>query len=493
MSYQATHTLLLSSTNGNLYTDPVQLNQIQLFATTGEVPERVAKALKVDVGQVAVVASLDQSSGALNIIANRNDPKTAELVADTVADELSKYIVERQDTQLEGRLATSLSRQNELEDRIHDLEDKVADDPNDNVLSAQLEAARSQYIVVVQKYDDLTEETGLLQLSSLQKASAVSITSQGLQAPKSRSSRGLLGGVLGATLGTGLALLLGRLDRRVRTRAQAESIVGARANVIIPAAATDALTRLAVTPNRHDSLSDSFRSLRTVVNFAEAGGARAEGRAPVVLVVSAGPGDGKTSVSANLAAAYMESGNRTLAVNTDFRRPALVQRILGMSFPNLNMTFGEAQSLDPIELVAATLNPNLSLLDLSSIAAAPGQLARLTASSLPVLSSRFDAVVVDTSPITATAEVLELVAVADVVVLAVRLNQTSITAVKRAVEMLRSLEPRHLLLVVVGAPVEKSSYYGYGDTGKGRKRSRRSTEEPELQPTRETDPVMAAR
>jgi Mrp family chromosome partitioning ATPase/capsular polysaccharide biosynthesis protein len=476
ISYTATHVLLLSSSNGNLYTDPVQLNQIVLFASTGEVPQRVAAKLGMGIGEVAVSAGLDQSSGALSIQADRPDGKSAELIANAVADELAKYIVERQDRQSEDRLATNLARQKDLATRIHSTETAVAAKPGDNVLGAELEALRAQLVITLQRADELSSDTGLLTLTTLQPATAAAVQSQGLQAPRSRTTRGVLAGLVGAAIGTGLALLIGRFDRRVRTRAQAEALVGLAAQVIVPTANAESLVGVAVVPSRNDALSDSFRALRTVVSFVEGGEARDNGRAPIIVVVSAGQGDGKTSVSANLAAAFMESGNKTVAVNTDFRRPALVNRILGMNLPALGFTLPEAMKQSPVSLLSRTLYPNLALLDLASIKAAPGELARLTARVLPDIANVCDAVVVDTSPITATAEVLDIIPVADVVVLAVRLNQTPTAAISRSIELIRSLQPKHLLLVVVGGATERSSYYDYGDNPKpGRRWKRKSS------------------
>ena len=475
ISYQATHVLLLSSTTGNLYSDPIQLNQIQLFATTGEVPRRVAAKLGIGIGNVGISPALDQSSGALSITANRSDAKTAELIANTVADELSKYIVERQDKQSEDRLATNLTRQKTLAEKIRKVEVAVALKPTDNVVGAQLEALRAQLVVTYQRADELSLETNLLQLNTLQKATATAITNQGLQAPRSRVTRGVLGGILGLCIGTGLALLIGRFDRRVRSRGQAEALVGLAAQVIVPTASVANLEGLAVLPDRHDALADSYRALRTVVSFAEGGEAKREGRAPIYVVVSAGPGDGKTSLSANLAAAFMESGSKTVAVNTDFRRPALVSRILGTKLADHELSLPDASNALPAALLSRTLYHNLALLDLASIEAPPGDLARLTAKILPDISKNCDAVVVDTSPITATAEVLELIPLADVVVLAIRLDQTPTASLKRSIELLRSLQPKHLLLVVVGGAVDRSSYYHYGTTPKAGRRWKRAS------------------
>lgn len=471
-SYQATHTTLLSSTSGNLYSDPVALNQIQLFATTGEVPKRAAASLDVDVGLISVSPALDQTTGALSITASGTDSALVVRIADTVADELAKYIIERQDNQREDRLAASLLRQEKLVEAIRSLESDVARDPDDNVKSAQLDATRNQYVAVLQQYDSLnSDQTGFLQLNTLQKAQAVEIVDQGLQAPKSRTSRGLFSGLAGFGVGCAVAFLLGRLDQRIRTRGQAETVAGLRAQVSIPFSDTAGNRGLSVVSTRHDSLSDAYRSLRSVIEFAEGGDAKAQGRAPVVVVVSPTPGDGKTSVSANVAAAFVESGKKTVAVNADFRRPALSTRILGSTPAEFGHSLEQATALSARSLLTRSTTPGLAIVDLSSVKGPPGDLARITARAIPELALVSEAIVVDTSPMTATAEVLELIPVADVVVLVVRLDQTPIGAATRTVDTLRSLAPKHLLLVVVGESTDKTAYYyQYGNAPKQARR-----------------------
>ncbi len=460
LSFQATHTLLLSSTNGNLFSDPVALNQIQLFATTGEVPKRAAAALGISPADISISPSLDQTTGALSLTATEPTAARAVAMADAVATALTKYIVERQDDQRNDRLAASLDRQKTLEKKITDLEKKVAASPNDQIISAQLEAVRSQYVVVLQSYDALnSDDAGFLQMNTLQTAEAHQIVNNGLRAPRSRSTRGALAGFIGVFVGGAVAFVLSRLDRRIRTRVQAESVVGLRAQGTIPTAEAGALKGLAVTGDRHDSLSDAYRSLRSVIEFAEAGHAKADGRAPVIVVVSPTMGDGKTSVSANLAAAFVEAGKNTIAVNADFRRPALAARILGDDPPPLEFTLDELASISGASLLSASSTPGLAVVDLASVKGSPGDLARLTAKAVRELTELSDAIIVDTSPMTVTAEVLELIPLADVVVVVTRLDQTPITAATRTMDTLRALDPPHLLLVVVGEAAERSSYY----------------------------------
>ena len=190
------------------------------------------------------------------------------------------------------------------------------------MLIAQQSAVSRQYSVAFEQSELLAASPPVIGFTTLQRAQAVEITDRGIGAPTSRSSRALLGGLVGFALGVGIALLLGQLDRRIRTKEQAEELLDMRSRVVIPKVRDKDRDQLVVTSTRHDPLSDSYRTVRNIVDVHAVARPRPE-RAPVTLVVSPGPGDGKTSLSANLAAAIAESGKRTILVNSDFRRPRL--------------------------------------------------------------------------------------------------------------------------------------------------------------------------
>ena len=123
----------------------------------------------------------------------------------------------------------------------------------------------------------------------------------------------------------------------------------------------------------------------------------------------------------------------------------------------------EALRTAPIKLLLTRTPINgLVVLDMSGTEASPGDLARITADRIPDLAAvAASVVVVDTSPVGATAEVLELVPLADVIVLTVRVGHTYIDAARRTIDTMKALSSAQTLLVVVGERVARSDYYEY--------------------------------
>ena len=466
-TFSATHTLLLNNeVSEQASASAISPQQVTLFVTTGEVPARVAAEIGYD-GNPASLASqvtsiFDFNTGALTISTTGEDAARTELITDTFADELNSYLAGRQDEIYEERLAAALERLSELETELNDITFEVASDPESPTLLAQQGAISRQYSVAFEQSELLQANPPLLGFTTLQRAQAVETTDQGLGAPTSRSSRALLGALVGAALGAGVALLLGQLDRRLRTREQAESIMDMRARVMIPKVRDNDRDQLVVARGRHDPLSDAYRTVRNVVGFVQ-GPAEPNGRARVTMIVSPGPGDGKTSLEANLAAAMAENGQRTILVNTDFRRPRLASALGAEAMTPLPFMLEDLPTLDAKSLLNKTDRSHLLLMDLSTIEGSAGELVRATIEKLPALGELADSIVIDTSPVAATAEVLELIPHADAIVVVARVGGTQISAAQRTIAILRDLATVPMILVLGGMKLDKANYYEYTD------------------------------
>ena len=497
--YAATHTLLLNNLalaqSNNTTISPAQ---ITLFATTGDVPEAVKETLGY-AGNAALLAStvtvnFDLGTGALTFSTIQPTAEQAELVANTFAAETNSFIARRQDEFYESRLADSLTRKEDLEAQLDEITRKLATTPDDQVLIAERDAVARQYGVAFEQYGSLSTEPTLLVFNTLASAQAVPIDSGGLGAPQSRATRGLLGGFVGAAIGLGVAVLLGRLDRKLRNREQAEAVTGLRARVVIPKAKDDRHAQAIVSSGRHDSLSDAYRTLRNVVGFMH--GALPEvNRARITLVVSPGPGEGKTTLVSNLAATFAETGQRTVAVNTDFHRPQLAVRLTDNPWEPMAYILEDLGWVEPDQLLRRTKVPNLEMLDLGSLGS-PDEMARVTASLLPRLAEDVGAIVIDSSPVTATAEVLELVPLADLIIVVVRVGRTELDSAERTMAILKDLTTAPLLLVIVGMKQEDTHYYyDYKDRRhrstppKTHKQSRRRDAPPPPPPVRPRPPL----
>jgi capsular exopolysaccharide synthesis family protein len=156
-----------------------------------------------------------------------------------------------------------------------------------------------------------------------------------------------------------------------------------------------------------------------------------------ILITSALPGEGKSTLALSLAMANAEQGKRTLLIDADLRQPA-IERIV-----RLDPDAGLAEVLaHRSHWSSATRSvpgrPNLSVL--GSGLPLPLALALIGPQMRGILDQavlQFDLVVLDSPPLLGCAETLELAAAADLAVLAVRSGQTPMKSLAAAVETLR--------------------------------------------------------
>jgi succinoglycan biosynthesis transport protein ExoP len=156
-----------------------------------------------------------------------------------------------------------------------------------------------------------------------------------------------------------------------------------------------------------------------------------------VLVTSALPGEGKSTVALSLAMVNAEQGKRTLLIDADLRQPTIEKLI------RLEPDAGLAEVLAhrshwSLATRPVPGRPNLSIL--GSGLPMPLALALIGQQMRGILTQAiqdFDLVVLDSPPLLGCAETLELAAAAEVTVLAVRSGQTPMKALSGAVDTLR--------------------------------------------------------
>lgn len=203
--------------------------------------------------------------------------------------------------------------------------------------------------------------------------------------------------------------------------------------------------------------NEAFRTLRTALAFV-GDGARS------VAVTSSEPGDGKTTIIANLAAALAQSSKRTLLIDADIRRPKLTP-LFGLRGQQ-GLTTLLRQDTPVAEVIQANLHlavmPDLDILPSGPRAADAAELlaGERFSEIISWAESRYDCIFIDSPPafVSDAALVGRLV---DGMMLVVRPEKNQRKTVIRTVDMLATMGVKLLGLVVNHFAVEESKYYGY--------------------------------
>jgi capsular exopolysaccharide synthesis family protein len=225
-----------------------------------------------------------------------------------------------------------------------------------------------------------------------------------------------LGVVIGLVLGLSTALLRDLLSDRLRSRADFEK--QARAMVLAEIPLARGRLRRAHPVNvaggdRESPTGEAFRYLRVRLSALKS---HREG-GTVILVTSAQPGEGRTSIVSNLAVSMAASGASVIAVDGDLRSPSLhlafgTERNVGLS----TVLMGE---VTPVHALRTTLMGNLRTMSAGWSDERVGDLMASDAlrSVMDELRARADFVIVDSSPVLGASDAVALAGASDVVLL----------------------------------------------------------------------------
>ena len=315
-----------------------------------------------------------------------------------------------------------------------------------------------------------------------------------------------LGVFVGLLLGGGVSLLREQLDDRVRSAREVEQLTGLPLLAQLPFDEETAKSRVgvALSDRPNSPLGEAIRSLRTSIQYLGV-----DRPVKVIMVTSAVPGEGKSLVSANLAAAFAQADFQTVLISADLRR-STINELFGkhkvrpgltgvvMSAPSTTVPTNGHQNgatTNGIEvpiLGALVKTPILKLWLLPSGAAPPNPAELLGSKRMDFVLAKYaafaDIVIIDTPPLLPVTDAAVLAAKCDGVVLVTAVNETRRDAVERAKVILQGTGARLLGTVINKSPTSGSgSYYyaGYyeagdemmqGGRGKGRKKNRKGAD-----------------
>jgi capsular exopolysaccharide synthesis family protein len=412
----------------------------QLTATVKpDYPKAVALKKQMD----TVQASLDRQKKAL---------------AQNIVDEYRSALAN------EKFLAQALEQQKK---EVNDIAEKSI---QYNILKREVDTSK-------QLYDGLLQRLKEAQVSAGLKASNIRIVDAAEVPKRPVKPRVLLnlalGVVLGLGLGVGLAFFQEYLDDTLKTPDEVETLVRLPALGVIPLFSPDGTSKASegklVSIGRHSqkarppaiqtdpAVLEAFRSLRTSILLS------ANPVPKIILITSALPGEGKTTMAVNLAAMLASLGSRVVIVDCDMRRPACHRAAGVENKPGFVQCLTGHVDL-PQGILPVPGVQNLSVVPCGPIPPNPAELlsSPLAAELLGRLRGEFEYVILDSPPLLSVADARTLSTLSDAVVLVVRAYETPYDAVRRARSLLYYAGARILGVALNDVDLRKGGYgYGY--------------------------------
>lgn len=273
------------------------------------------------------------------------------------------------------------------------------------------------------------------------------------------------GAMVGALFGAALAFMLDLKDNTIKNTQEVESMFAYPLHGVVPdlsssgnngqpqlpssrSALPEAVSEISMMP-----LREAYQNIQVNLKLLDA-----DAKKKAIAITSSVPQEGKSSVSANLAVARSQCGQRILLVDSDMRRPTQ-HRIWEIS-----NQFGLAEVLErKVEWTEAVQNvmPNLDVLTAGAIPDNPIALLDSLSfeSFVNTVSQQYDQVIFDTPPIIGIADAKVIGKMIDGFLFVVRPGVADYNSATAAKKMLDSTGQKVLGVIVNGADMNQEPYH----------------------------------
>jgi capsular exopolysaccharide synthesis family protein len=442
------------------------------LASLGEVAERTATTIGGGLSAGEVSRSVDvQPDGAdanvLTVSVSNTDPELAAKMANTYAREFVLFRRNADRKASQESLETARRRIRSINTALVRLANQTPAPNGTQERARQNDERRS----LIQTREQLTDEARRLDAQATLATGNVELVERAA-VPGSASSpkpqrMAILGLGFGLLLGIGLALLFELLDRRVRDPKEVEAILRRPTLGAIPL--SPAFARNGRRPSRRRGLSTSdmeaFHMLRANLRYFDF-------QEPIksVVVTSAAPGEGKSTVAWNLAAAGANAGLNTLLMEAELRRPTLVREFHLPEGPGLSdILLGDAEQDDVIQRFPVSKrsedDPSGPAMDVIVAGRrVPNPADLLDSQRMQKLirdaEQQYELVVIDTPPVAVVSDAIPLLARAGGVIIVSRIGHTTRDAAEHLRGQLEGLNARLLGVVINGVSSHDGGFYG---------------------------------
>jgi polysaccharide biosynthesis transport protein len=271
-----------------------------------------------------------------------------------------------------------------------------------------------------------------------------------------------LAGVCGLGFGVLLAFAREQLNRRIHTRAQIEELLNTSCLAVLPQVKNEkgahAFHRI-LEAAPFSGTAEALRYIKVAIDLHPTG-------AKIIGIISALPGEGKTTVATSIAAFVAKSGARTLLIDADLRNPSMTRTLGYSNAPGLLNVVAERSDYKELVISDSKLkfdflpaSTRIRTSNSSDILSSP-----IVKDTLKSTSAEYDYVLVDLPPVLPVVDVKAAAHLFDAFVLVVEWGATTSDEVMKAVATSPVLSERLLGVILNKADeVVMRRFEGYSD------------------------------
>lgn len=491
--YKETHNLIDLQTQGGISLESASESDRNLMATETELAQITAMISYLETGKQSSLlpSSLGVSDGGLmNLIQQYNQVvmQRNQLLIHSTDTHPTVVSLTGQLVDLKANVLESLERaKSSIQIKINDLRrqerrigGQLASIPlkerDFTTIERQQEIKQSLYLYLLQKREEATISLAVTEPKA--KVVDVAYTPVKPIAPKPNlimATAVFLGGLIPFAV-----IYMGSvLDNKIRNRKDITDLIPDASILAELPELSKKEANIVVQQNDLGIRAESFRVLRTNLQFA---GILSKGElGKSILITSSIKGEGKTFTSVNLAMTLAYAGNKVLLVGGDIRSPKLTKFFTdkGTEKGLVEYLIYEDSTLDDY-ILTSKLNENLSILHCGTIPPNPAELlmSKRLGDMIEEAKSKFDYVLIDSAPTLMVSDTLLFSDYVDATIFVIRAGYTTKQIIGFAKELKNDKKLKHVNFVI--NDVSKTHYgyggkygYGYGYTTKKKRFWRR--------------------
>ncbi|MFW6053766.1 MAG: GumC family protein, partial [Persicimonas sp.] len=463
----------LLTVRGKLFEEQALLNQISSMESGGTHDTRAIADLVDNTTVNSLVAKeseLNQKLAVLKTRYGQKHPEIQEVEEEfRVVTEQIQAEIDRIRSGVENRVAVLQRNQTQLESELMRLKEDIFEL---NELGLQYNQLTDRAENQKQLYDTVLKRSSELDINSMYDSDLAQVL-EDAEEPKAPVSPNLplnlaIGLGLGLAFGAGTIVLIDALDTSIRSKDDVARYTHKPILAMLPRVSKgvlkgiddslgdSALDTLSYTAPK-SSFAEGIKTLRTNLMFMAP-----DNPPKLLLVTSPGPSEGKTLSSVNMAIAMAQSGQKTLIIDSDMRRPR-IHKALGVENDGGLSTIITGQAgLD--DVLKQTEIENLDVLTCGAIPPNPSELlhAGRFRELVEELREKYDRVIFDSPPLAAVSDALVLSHQVDSVLLILKFGQTRRELLRRSIEQLDAIGAPFMGCVLNDIQAGESAYaYSY--------------------------------
>lgn len=206
----------------------------------------------------------------------------------------------------------------------------------------------------------------------------------------------------------------------------------------------------------NDITAETFRTLRTNINFALKGSSD-----KIILISSCLSGEGKTFTALNIAASYAQMGKKTILVNFDLRNPESIIKNTD-KLKGLSLYLNEKLNLD--EIIQNTELSNLDIIDSGPVPTNPLELMEkdIIVKLFDFFRNNYEYIIIDTPPLAQVSDALAIIEFASLNLIITRFNITKKKLLRLVLNELKNKNIKNIKIIINDNKLVKEQMgYGY--------------------------------